>query len=86
LVRADSNELLVNVDQYGEHSDGRTNEQRGDEPLIVVNKKKPNNSIWTMVQQGMSLEECKKILDGYTAAAGASIYKSPLYPDYAMKR
>jgi hypothetical protein len=95
LIRASSNELLFDVDQYGHHSDGRSNEERGDEALIVIQKKQSYTSTWTILQQGISREECKVILDGfqlkgYTGKRGSTPpflkYESPLYPDYSIKK
>jgi hypothetical protein len=89
LISAVDNKHLVDVDQYGEHSDGRSNEVRGDAPLTVVDKKYSNNYTWTIVQQGVSKEGCDEILDGFTKAGyngTGYIYKSPQFPDYRMKR
>jgi hypothetical protein len=89
LISAVDNELLFDVDQYGEHSDGRSLELRGDEPLTLITKKQSNNATWTMVKQGTSTEECNKILDGITRVGhrrGDTLYKSPQFPDYILKR
>jgi hypothetical protein len=89
LIRAASNELLFEVDQYGHHSDGRSDEERGDEPLTVIKKKQSNNSTWTILQQGMSTEECGEILDGFQHSGncgGGTAFKSPQYPEYTIKR
>jgi hypothetical protein len=88
LIRADSNEFLFDVDQYGHHSDGRSDEERGDEPLTVIEKKQSNKSTWTILQQGLSKEECREILDGFrqTGFGAMFIFKSPQYPDYIIKK
>jgi hypothetical protein len=89
LISAVGYELLINVDQYGKHSDGRCKQERGDEPLIVVNKKKSNTATWTIVQQGISLGECNAIVDRFTFFQNNGtgyIYKSPQFPDYIMRR
>jgi hypothetical protein len=95
LIRADSNELLFDVDQYGHHSDDRSDEERGDDPLTVIKKKQSNKLTWTILQQGISKEECREILDGFqqTGHHGRkglipSFYnhKSPQYPDYGIKK
>jgi hypothetical protein len=89
LISAVNNELFFNLDQYGEHSNGRSNEERGVESLVVVAKKQSNKFTWTIVQQGLSKEECYKILDGLTTVGqirGNSIYKSPQFPNYILKR
>jgi hypothetical protein len=94
LIRADSNELLYDVDQYGHHSDGRSDEERGDDPLTVIKKKQSNKFTWTILQQGISEEQCREILDGFQQTGkigGGSIpyyykYESPQYPDYSIKK
>jgi hypothetical protein len=77
------------VDQYGHHSDGRSDEVRGDEPLAVIEKKQSNRYTWTILQQGITLEDCKEILDGFQRTAensGIVTYKSPQYPEYSIKK
>jgi hypothetical protein len=89
LIRADSNELLFDVDQYGHHSDGRSDEERGDDPLTVIEKGRSNKSTWTILQQGISKEECREVLDGFQKTGqshGSRIYQSPQYPDYSIKK
>jgi hypothetical protein len=88
LIRADSNELLFDVDQYGHHSDGRSDEERGDKPLTIIKKKHSNYSTWTILQRGVSREDCKELLDGFqrTGRGCYDTYQSPQYPEYSIKK
>jgi hypothetical protein len=94
LIRSASDELLFDVDQYGHHSDGRSDEERGDDPLTVIKKKQSNNSTWTLLQRGVSKQKCNEILDEFqqTGHCGGGLippylkYESPQYPDYNIKK
>jgi hypothetical protein len=94
LIRANDDGLTFDVGQHGEHSDGRSIEERGDEPLAVIRKRQANKSTWTLLQQGTTSYRCDQILVGFSIAWNGSnglgrpiyLYKSPLFPDYVIKR
>ena len=86
--RSIDNGDFSDVDQYGEHSDGRSDKKRGDKPLIVIKKKKSNNYIWKLIFKGISSKVARGLLEGFetTKCHTATIFKSPQFPDYAIKR
>jgi hypothetical protein len=88
LIRAVSNELLFDVDQYGEHSDGRSIKERGNEPLAVIKKCMPNRYSWRTLQRGICKEECNRILVEFTRTSNkySYYYTSPRFPDYIIRR
>jgi hypothetical protein len=86
LISAVDNDLLVNVDQYGEHSDGRSDEERGNEPLIIVKKKMSNFAGWTILMKRISLQKSHQILHGYEPSSNATTFTSSAFPDHKLLR